>query len=343
MPTTNGKPIITFGELMMRLHSPNGKRIIQSNSFDVAYSGAEANVAVLLARLGLHVKFISRLPQNDFAEAALNVLQSQKVDTSQVIRGGERLGLYFTEEGNQLRPSRVVYDRKNSSFATLAPGMIKWDEVFENAGWFHWSGISPALSQSVADVCKEAINAARKKGVMISADFNYRSTLWDYGKKPAELMPSLLNDCELIVGDIDTAKTYFGITIADDAMVENRFKSFAEELKKKLPSMKSLAMSFRGKNDLQQLTYSGALMTDGKYFFSKKHDIPLVTDRLGTGDAFNAGLIFNFIHQNDGQKAIDFATACGVLKHSIAGDLALINKEEIEQFIQTGPHDRVIR
>ena len=337
------KPIITFGELMMRLHSPGGKRLIQSNSFDVGYSGAEANVAVLLARLGADVKFVSRLPQNDFAEAALSVLQSQKVDTSQVIRGGERLGLYFTEEGNQLRPSRVVYDRKNSSFATLSPGMIKWDEVFENAGWFHWSGISPALSQSVANVCKEAIIAAKKKGITISADFNYRSTLWDYGKKPAEIMPSLLIDCDLIVGDIDTAKTYFGITIADDASVENRFKSFAEELEKKLPSMKSLAMSFRGKNDLQQLTYSGALMKDGKYFFSKKYDIPLVTDRLGTGDAFNAGLIFNFTHQNDGQKAIEFGTACGVLKHSIAGDLALINKEEIEQFTQTGPHDRVIR
>ena len=328
---------------MMRLHAPGGKRIIQSNSFDVAYSGAEANVAVLLARLGLDVKFISRLPENDFAEAALNVLQSQKVDTSGVIRGGERLGLYFTEEGNQLRPSRVVYDRKNSSFATLSPGMIKWDEVFENAGWFHWSGISPALSQSLGDMCKEAINAAKKKGITISADFNYRSTLWDYGKKPAEIMPSLLKDCDLIVGDIDTAKTYLGITIAEDASVENRFKSFSEELKKKLPSMKSLAMSFRGKNDLQQLTYSGALMKDGKYYFSKKYDIPLVTDRLGTGDAFNAGLIFNFIHQNDGQKAIEFATVCGVLKHSIAGDLALINKEEIEQFIQTGPHDRVIR
>ncbi len=335
--------IIAFGEIMMRLHSRGGNRIIQSNSFDVAYSGAEANVAVLLARLGLDVKFISRLPQNDFAEAALNVLQSQKVDTSQVIRGGERLGLYFTEEGNQLRPSRVVYDRKNSSFATLSPGMIKWNEVFENAGWFHWSGISPALSQSLGDLCKEAINAAKKKGITISADFNYRSTLWDYGKKPAEIMPSLLIDCDLIVGDIDTAKTYFGITVAEDASAENRFKSFSEVLKKKLPSMKSLAMSFRGKNDLQQLTYSGALMKDGKYYFSKKYDIPLVTDRLGTGDAFNAGLIFNFIHQNDGQKAIEFATACGVLKHSIAGDLALINKEEIEKFIQTGPHDRVIR
>ena len=328
---------------MMRLHATGGKRIIQSNSFDVGYSGAEANVAVLLSRLGLPVKFISRLPENDFAEAALNALQSQKVDTSQVIRGGERLGLYFTEEGNQLRPSRVVYDRKNSSFATLAQGMIKWDEVFDNAGWFHWSGISPALSQSVADVCKEAINAAKKKGITISADFNYRSTLWDYGKNPAEIMPSLLKDCDLIVGDIDTAKIYFGITIAEDASVESRFKSFSEELKKKLPSMKSLAMSFRRKNDLQQLTYSGALMKDGKYFFSKKYDIPYVTDRLGTGDAFNAGLIFNFIHQNDGQKAIEFATACGVLKHSVAGDLALINKEEIEQFIQTGPHDRVIR
>ena len=343
MNSINHNPIITFGELMMRLHSPNGNRIIQTNSFEIGYSGAEANVAVLLSRLGMPVKFITRLPENDFAEAALNVLQSQKVGTSLVIRGGDRLGLYFTEEGNQLRPSRVVYDRKNSSFATLSSGMIKWDEVFENAGWFHWSGISPALSQSVADVCKEAINTAKKKGITISADFNYRSTLWDYGKKPAEIMPTLLNDCDVIVGDIDTAKTYFEITIADYESVENRFKNFAEELKNKLPSMKSLAMSFRGKNDSQQLTYSGALMNDGKYFFSKKYDIPLVIDRLGTGDAFNAGLIFNFIHQNDGQQAIEFATACGVLKHSIAGDLALINKEEIEQFIQTGPHDRVIR
>ena len=328
---------------MMRLHCPNGNRIIQSNSFDIGYSGAEANVAVLLARLGLDVKFLTRLPLNDFAEAALSVLQSQKVDTSEVVRGGERMGLYFTEEGNQLRPSRVVYDRKNSSFATITTGMINWKNVLEAAGWFHWSGISPALSHSAAMVCKEAITEASKKGITISADFNYRSTLWDYGKKPAQVMPALLKNCDIVVGDIDTAKTYFGITIKEGAKLEERFKSFAKELKKKLPSMKSLAMSFRGRNDLQQLSYSGALMKDGKFFFSKTYDIPHVTDRLGTGDAFNAGLIFNFINKSEGQRAIEFATACGVLKHSIAGDLALLNKEEIEQFIQAGPQDRVIR
>jgi 2-dehydro-3-deoxygluconokinase len=337
------KPIITFGELMMRLHVPNGKRIIQTNSFEIGYSGAEANVAVLLARLGLPVKFITRLPENDFADAALNSLESHRVDTSDIIRGGQRLGLYFTEDGNQLRPSRVVYDRKNSSFATIAPGMIDWKNIFKNAGWFHWSGISPAVSQSAADVCKEAIAAAKQAGIPVSADFNYRSTLWDYGKEPSGIMPLLLMDCDIVVGDIDTAKTYFGISIQDNRDIEKHFINFAEELKKKLPSMESLAMSFRGKNELQQLTYSGALMKDGKYFFSKKYDIPQITDRLGTGDAFNAGLIFNFIHQTEGQSMIDFATACGVLKHSIAGDLALISRDEIEQFTKIGPRDRVIR
>ena len=343
MATSKHKQIVSFGEMMMRLHTPNGYRIIQTNSFDVAYSGAEANVAVLLARLGLDVKFVTRLPVNDFAEAALNVLQSQKIDTSQIVWGGERLGLYFTEEGNQLRPSRVVYDRKNSSFATLKTGMINWKEVFQNGEWFHWSGISPALSQSAADVCQEAINAAKQAGISISADFNYRSTLWDYGKKPSDIMPALLKDCEIIVGDIDTAKVYFGISAKDDPSIENKFRNFSDELQKKLPTMKALAMSFRGQNEAGNLTYSAALMKEGKYFFSKRYDIPKVTDRLGTGDAFNAGLIFNFINKSEGQQAIEFATACGVLKHSIAGDLALLNKEEIEQFIKAGPQNRVIR
>ena len=337
------KVVTAFGELLMRMHCKHNKRFEQVNEFEVSYSGAEANVAVLLARLGIPSRFITRLPVNDIARSALDNLRRNNVDTNSILHGGDRMGIYFTEEGNMLRPSQVIYDRQYSSFASVNTGTYDWNKIFSDTAWFHWSGICPALSQGVADVCKEALLMAKQKQITVSADFNYRSKLWKYGVHPSAIMPELLSYCDVITGDIDTAKIYFGIEPIATTDHEESFMHCAKSLQEKLPYMKTFAMSFRGTNAHHQLMYRGALMHEGKYFYSTSYLIPQVVDRLGTGDAFNAGLIYSLHQHAEPQQVIDFATACGVLKHSVSGDFAILSKEEIIQFIQTGPNSRVIR
>jgi 2-dehydro-3-deoxygluconokinase len=205
------KKVVCFGEIMMRLNTPFHQRFRQAAALEIFYGGSEANVSVLLAQLGIPSSFVTRLPLNDLGQSALEAIRHYGVDTSSIERGDDRLGLYFTETSNSLRPSKVIYDRKDSAFANLASGMIPWSEIFKTASWFHWSGISAAVSSGAAEVCMDAVRAAKKAGLKISADLNYRSTLWKWGKHPSEVMPELLSYCDVITGDIDTAEIYFGI------------------------------------------------------------------------------------------------------------------------------------
>ncbi len=342
MPDTNNI-IITFGELMLRLESPPGQRLQHSTSFRPFFGGAEANVSVLLSQLGMNVCFVSALPDNPIGQSAINALRSFGADTQFVQRSGSRIGIYYTENGNSIRPSKVVYDRKHSSFASLGPGSIDWNKILEKANWFHWTGISPALTQQSADLCLEALKAAKKKGLTISADMNYRSTLWDYGKLPSEIMPELLSYCDIITGDIDTVEIYFGIKIKSELSIEEKFKVCAESLLKIIPASKVLAMSFRGSNDSQLPTYVAAVSLNNEIAFSPLYTIPQTIDRIGSGDAFMGGLIFGLMQKQSAQELINSATACAVLKHSMEGDFTIITKEEMEQFIKTGPVNRVIR
>jgi 2-dehydro-3-deoxygluconokinase len=328
--------VICFGELMMRLNTRLHQRFLQANVLDVLYGGSEANVSVLLSRLGTTAALVTRLPENDLGQSALQAVRQHGVDTSFILRGGERLGIYFTETSNDLRPSKVIYDRRDSSFASILPGMIDWKIIFEHAGWFHWSGISAAVSANAAAVCLEALKAAKKAGIRISADMNYRSTLWNYGKRPSEVMPQLLSYCDLITGDLDATEIYFGIKVDKKLSKENALIECVEQLKKNLPSLQMLAMSFREARGSGSLLYSGVLMSDQKVYSSNVHEFGNVVERIGTGDAFMAGLIHSLVHTYPLQQAVDFAVASGALKHSVPGEFALLSKAEIENFMAHG-------
>jgi 2-dehydro-3-deoxygluconokinase len=335
--------LVAFGEIMMRLNCPSGKRFQNSGSFEVLYGGAEANVCVFLSRLGLKSRFITRLPENDLAQGALDQLRSSSVDVSCIASGGSKMGLYFTEDGNLLRPSRVIYDRQDSSFAGIARGMVEWQKILDGTVWFHWSGIAPAVSETAAEVCLEALQSAKEKGTTISADFNYRSTLWNYGSHPSSVMPRLLSFCDVVTGDINSAAVYFGISVDNKLPVEEQFRICAGLIKQKLPSMKVLAMSFRNTDSRQRQTYRGAIFFNNDFYFSECYNLPLIVDRIGSGDAFMGGLIYSIWKGWDPQKIIAFATASGLLKHSIAGDMCLLSEKEIQNFIDHGPDSRLIR
>jgi 2-dehydro-3-deoxygluconokinase len=334
--------LVAFGEFMLRLHSAETKRFLQAGGYNAYYAGAEANVCVLLSRLGIKTSYVTHIPENDIALAGVEQLRSQGVGTEDILYGGDRLGVYFTEQGNAIRATRVIYDRAGSAYAQLQPGMIDWAAIFNGVKYFHWSGIAAAVSSGAAAVCAEALSAAHDKGVIISADFNYRTMLWKYGKHPSEVMPAFLQYSEIAVADLDSANIYYGITTDKNASFEERFKQCSQALLEKLPHLKALAMSFR-KTRGSQYTYAGALMYHGAYYFSTGHELALITDQIGSGDAFTGGLLYSIINAFDPQKIIDFATACGALKHSIVGDWAIINRAEAEQFIHTGSSGRIIR
>lgn len=343
MTPVNGPVQLTaFGEFMMRLHSAGSQRFLQTREYEVWYAGAEANACVLLSRLGIPTRYVTRIPDNDIALAGLQQLQSHGVAIDHILYGGEKLGLYFTEPGNQMRATRVIYDRTGSAYAELQPGMIDWKKALSDTRYFHWSGVAAAVSQSAANVCAEALAVARENGVIISADFNYRSTLWKYGKKAAEIMPALLQPSEVVVADLDSAAVYYGITTNANASLEDRFKQCCEALGKKLPSLKTLAMSFR-KTDGLLHEYSGALLHQGQYYFSTGYRLPFITDQIGSGDAFTAGMLYGLMNGFEPQAILEFAIACGAIKQSIHGDWAIVNKQEVEQFMQTGSSGRIIR
>jgi 2-dehydro-3-deoxygluconokinase len=334
--------LAAFGEFMLRLHSMEGRRFLQAGPYQPYYAGAEANTCVLLSRLGIPVRYITRLPDNDIAQAGVQQLSGQGVDTSHIVYGGDKMGVYFTEQGNGIRSTRVIYDRDGSSYARLQPGIIDWGSGLAGVPYFHWSGISAAVSPGAADVCAEALSAARQMGVTISTDFNYRTTLWKYGKHPREVMPGLLQYTRVAVADLDSAAVYFGIQTDAAAGLEERFIQCSQALQQQLPQLEVLAMSFRKTQGIQHI-YSGALLYKGAYYFSPRHELPFVTDQIGSGDAFTGGMLYGLMTEAEPQQVIDFAIACGALKQSIAGDWALVSKAELDQFIHNGVTGRIIR
>lgn len=338
-PTPN---ITCFGELLLRFNTQLGLRFVQSNAFNVHVAGAEANVAVLLARLGLNSRMVTRVPDNDLADMAIAELRKYGVDTTGILKGGERLGTYYVENGNHIRPTQVIYDRSGSSFSQLQPGMADWQQLLKSSSLFHWSGVAAALSESAAEVCREAIEIAHQKGIMISADFNYRKKLWKYGKEAQEIMPGLLRYCQVAVADLDSAAIYFGIKTKEGMSLRDRFEYCFSFLKTKMPLLKTFAMSFRVVEGLHHEYFAG-LAHEGQFYYSTVHTLPMVTDQIGTGDAFTAGLLYGISSGFDPQKMVNWAAACGVLKQSIHGDWALTDKDEIEAFMQSGISSKINR
>ncbi len=343
--------VVTFGEIMLRLSPPGFLRFSQANSFDVVYGGGESNVAVSLANYGIDVDFVTRLPQNDLGDCALRELRKQGINTHNIIRGGDRLGIYFLETGAVNRGSKVVYDRANSSVSEIQPNMVDWKKVFNGVRWFHWTGITPAISQSAADTCLEAVKIASSLGITISTDLNYRSKLWKYGGDREAIMSELTSYCDIILGNEEDAEMHFGIkpegldvTTQGDQIKADAFLSVCQQMMKKFPKAKKVITTLRGSISASHNTWAGILYDGNTLFESPQYQITHIVDRVGGGDSFMGGLIYGLLtYPNADQKALNFAVAASSLKHTITGDANLVSIEEVEKLMGGDASGRVAR
>ncbi len=344
------KRIVTFGEVMLRLATPGYERFSQAACLTSTFGGGEANVAVSLANFGMKADFVTRLPQNDIAEWCIAELRKRGVGTDEIIRGGERVGIYFLETGAVARPSKVVYDRAHSSIADIRPGMVDWRRVLQGADWFHWTGITPALSQGAADACLEAIRTANKMGITVSCDLNYRKNLWKYGKTAAEVMPALTEGCDVILGNEEDAEKVFGIkpegfdAHATGGEVDAAaFESVCRQVMAKFPRAKKVVITLRGAVNANHNTWGGCMWDGERLFESRRYDITHIVDRVGGGDSFMGGLIYGLLTYSGDQQALDFATAASALKHTIYGDFNLVSVAEVETLMGGDGSGRVVR
>ncbi len=347
------KKVVTFGEIMLRLAPSGFLRFSQANSFDVVYGGGESNVAVSLANYGVPVDFVTRLPKNDIGECALMEMRKRGVGTDNIIYGGDRLGIYFLETGAVSRGSKVVYDRAHSAMAEIGPGMVDWDSVFKNVEWFHWTGITPAISQGAADACIEAVKIAKKHGVTISTDLNYRAKLWKYcdDAKREEIMSELTSYCEIVLGNAEDAEKHFGIkpegldiTTQGEHVQAGAFLSVCQQMMKRFPNAKKVITTLRGSLSASHNTWAGVLYDGNSMYQSREYQITHIVDRVGGGDSFMGGLIYGLLNwPGDDQKALDFAVAASCLKHTIKGDANLATVAEVEKLMGGDASGRVSR
>ena len=337
--------VITLGEILGRLSPPNHLRFSQATTFEVIYGGGEFNVSASLSNYGIQNEFVTAIPQNSIGDCAMQTIRSFNVGSKYILRQGDRLGLYFLEHGASGRNSSVVYDRANSSISQAKKGDFNWDKIFKDATWFHWSGITPALSQNTADLCEEAILEAVKRGLPISTDLNYRAKLWNYGKQPKDIMPKLLKYSHVILSDIDTALFVLGEekiepNYGDETEAIASFKKLA----KKLPNVHTFAMTFRNSMNASHQRIGGLIYNKGELYRARIQDADPVIDRVGTGDAFMGGLLYGLLeHGNDLQTVVNFATGACTLKHTIYGDVNRVTKEEVFSFIKSDGSAKVDR
>jgi 2-dehydro-3-deoxygluconokinase len=318
--------VVTFGEIMLRFSTQAFSRFTQATAFDVTYAGAEANVAVSVAHFGISAVHVTRFPHNDLGEAATQQLRRYGVDTSFILYGEERMGLYFLENGAMQRASRILYDRFDSAFAHIKPGSIDWDSVLKDASWFHWTGITPAISQGAADVCLEALVAARKRGITVSGDINYRRNLWQYGKTALEVMPSLIEHCDVVIAGITDMQNCADIS-------GSNFEKACVNFRNRFANVTKIATTHRESVSSSHNVISASLW-NGELSKSREYDLTHIVDRVGSGDAFMAGLIYARLKGKDDQQALEFATAACALKHSIEGDVNLVSVEEVDTLVK---------
>lgn len=341
--------VVTFGEIMLRLATPDYKRFNQSEQFTATFGGGEANVAVSLANYGIPVSFVTRLPENAIAQSCVQQLRGFGVDTSHIIYGGERMGIYFLETGAVGRASQVIYDRAHAAIAEIKSGMIDWDRVFDGATWFHWTGITPAISAAAAQVCLEAIQAANDRGITVSTDLNYRKNLWKYGKTALELMPNLVAACDVVLGNEEDAAMTLdihpaGVDVKGGHVEAEAYLSVSQKIMDKYPRVKLVITTLRGSINANHNTWAGVLY-DGKTLFkSPNYDITHIVDRVGGGDAFMGGLIYGLLHyKKDYQSALNFAVAASCLKHTVYGDYNRVSVSEVEKLMGGDSSGRVSR
>ena len=341
--------VVTFGEIMLRLATPGHLRFIQANQFNAIYGGGESNVSVSLANYGIPTEFVTRIPDNPIGRCALATMRKYNVGTQHIVFGGDRLGIYFLESGAVSRGSNVVYDRANSAISEIEKGMIDWEKVFEGATWFHWTGITPAISQGAADVCLEAVQMANKMGVTVSTDLNYRKKLWKYGKKPQEVMEELVAGCDVILGNEEDAEKVFdihpeGVDVTAGHVEGAAYESVGRQLMARFPRAKKVIITLRGSISASHNSWSGVMWTGKELLQAPTYQITHIVDRVGGGDSFMGGLIYGLLTwPDDDQKALNYAVAASCLKHTIYGDANMVTVAEVEKLMGGDASGRVSR
>ncbi len=341
------KRMVTFGEVMLRLNSPGSERLFQSPLLEATFGGGEANVAISLANFGMDVAFCTALPKNIIGNACENELRKWGVDTSLIIHNDGRMGIYFLENGANQRPSIVVYDRDYSAISLAKPGDIDWENIFKNAGWFHITGITPAISENAMKLSLEAVKKARESGVTVSCDFNFRKNLWKYGKEATDIMPEIVKYVDYGIANEEDCQKSLGIRI--DVEVESgvldteKYRVLTEKVLQTFPNLKAIAITLRESISADINGWSGCMNDRSNFYLSKKYEIRDIVDRVGGGDSFAAGLIYGLNTYKDKQQALEFAVAASCLKHSISGDFNRVSISEVEKLMGGDTSGRVQR
>ena len=337
--------VITFGELMLRLAPENYLRFVQSEKYEATFGGAEANVAVSLSNYGIDTAFVTKLPEHEIGQSAVNSLRKFGVDTSLIVRGGDRVGIYYCEKGASQRPSKVIYDRAYSAISQAKSSDFNWNKIFKGVTWFHFTGITPALSDNMANITLKAVKIAKEKGITVSCDLNFRKKLWSK-EKANSVMTEICRYVDYCIANEEDAKDVFNIE-ADNTDINTGkldregYISVAQKLTDKF-SFKGVAITLRESISANDNNWSAMLYTNGQAVFSKKYAMHIV-DRVGGGDSFGAGLIYSLINNYDNQKAIEFAVAASCLKHSIEGDYNMVSVKEVETLANGNASGRVQR
>ena len=343
--------VVTFGEIMLRLAPPGFERFLQTPQFAATFGGAEANVAVAVSSLGLPAAFVTVLPENPIADAAIAELRRFGVDTSGIMRGKGRLGTYYLEAGANQRPSRIVYDREQSAMALAGPGDISWNRAFEGAAslptWFHISGITPAISASAAELAIESVREARAAGLTVSCDLNYRKNLWKWGQSAREVMPQLVKLTDVLIANEEDVQATLGIEAAVDVhsgqLDRGQYEELAGKALSAYPNLRAVAITLRESASASHNGWSACLQDRERFMLSRRYEITHIVDRVGAGDCFAAGLIYGMLTGLDAQQGLDFAVAAGCLKHSIPGDFSRVTVAEVNALLKEGGSGRVQR
>jgi 2-dehydro-3-deoxygluconokinase len=337
----------SFGEIMLRLKPPGNERFFQSPSLEATFGGGEANVAVALANFGLSAGFISAMPQNELGDAAIRELRGFGVDTTAVLRAGSRIGIYFLETGANQRPSKVVYDRAGSSMAEAKPGDFDWDRILAGAKWLHITGITPALSQSAADLSFEAVKSAKSLGLTVSCDFNYRGKLWKYGKSAIEVMSELVKFVDVGIANEEDCQKSLGVTVDVDVgsgkLDRAKYEALSEKMMEIWPNLSVMAITLRESMSAERNGWSACLRDHNGFRSSRRFEITDIVDRVGGGDSFASALIYGLSMYDDRQQSLEFAVAASCLKHSISGDFNRVSVAEVQNLMGGDASGRVLR
>jgi 2-dehydro-3-deoxygluconokinase len=339
--------ILTFGEIMLRLKSPNGERFFQSPMMEATFGGGEANVAVSLANYGMDAAFVTVLPENILGDECLKELRSFGVDVSRIKRGNGRMGIYFLEPGANQLPSKVVYDRENSAIALAKTGDIDWDKAFDGVGWFHITGITPAISETAMELSLESVKVAKSKNITVSCDLNFRKNLWKYGKNAPEIMKELTKYVDVAVANEEDCQKSLGVKINVDveggALDRSKYEELSNAVLKEYPDLKMIAITLRESVSADINGWAACLNDRDKFYVSRKYEIRDIVDRVGGGDSFAGGLIYGLNKYNDKQEALEFAVAASCLKHSILGDFNRVSVSDVEKLAGGDSSGRVQR